>query len=105
MALYAAKKGAFMLINNKANDILKKARKAYKKPIPVKLVGPVSTENVISSWENDHQIAKPGDYIVTGVKGQKYPLASLPFLIMSGLISQEYVQGKIKNGLCLSGRL
>ena len=63
-----------MLINDIANDILKKARKAYKKPIPVKIEGPVMTETVIRSWENDHQMANPGDYIVTGIKGEKYPL-------------------------------
>lgn len=68
-----------MRINNIANEIFNKARKACKKPIPIKIEGPVTNDKMIKSMENDHQIAHPGDYVVTGMKGEEYPIPANVF--------------------------
>lgn len=66
-------------INNIVNDIFLKARKAYKKPVLVRIDGPVTEDTEINTWESDKQIAKPGHYIVTGIKGEKYPIPESVF--------------------------
>lgn len=68
-----------MRINDIGNDIFNKSKKAYKKPVSVKIEGPVEVETEVNSWENDRQIAHPGEYIVTGIKGEKYPIPSSVF--------------------------
>lgn len=68
-----------MRINDIANDIFNKASKAYKKPVPVKIEGPILHETFIRSWENDQLPVHRGDYIITGIKGEKYPISSTVF--------------------------
>jgi hypothetical protein len=68
-----------MRINYISDEIFRKAKKACKKPIAVKIEGPVTAETVVSSWENTAQIAHPGDYIVTGIKGEQYPIPEAVF--------------------------
>ncbi|MBO1514346.1 hypothetical protein [Metabacillus bambusae] len=68
-----------MRINDIALEIFNKAKKAYKKPVSVHIEGPVQSEKVISTWENKNQIASPGDYIISGIKGEKYPIPATVF--------------------------
>ena len=72
-------KGVFMRINEIANEIYNKAKKACKKPIPVKIKGPVTEETLIKTLESEQQIIHPGDYVVTGIQGEEYPISANVF--------------------------
>ena len=50
---------------------MQKPRRYVKKPIPVKAYQ-TDVKMVIHTLEGD-MTAKPGDYIITGVEGEKYP--------------------------------
>lgn len=44
-----------------------------KKPVEVEIEGPLSEEQVVETMEGE-LTASPGDYIVTGVEGERYPI-------------------------------
>ena len=48
-------------------------RKARKKPIAITVEGPIKIEREIYTLEG-HMLASVGDYIITGVNGEKYPI-------------------------------
>lgn len=48
-------------------------RQCRKKPVTVMFRGPVQKEEIIHTLEGDH-LARIGDYIIKGVKGEQYPI-------------------------------
>ncbi|MEK4230859.1 hypothetical protein [Solibacillus sp. FSL H8-0538] len=63
-----------MKINEIGTKLFNQASLAYKKPIHIKIEGPIQEQQIIASLENNEQVAKKGDYIVTGVQGEQYPI-------------------------------
>ena len=49
-----------------------KKRKYRKKPVIIEAEGPITEERTIKTLEGD-MLALPGDFIITGVKGEQYP--------------------------------
>ncbi len=68
-----------MRINEIANEIYSKSFEVYKKPIAVKIEGPIKEVINFSTLESKSQTARIGDYIVTGIKGEKYPISKEVF--------------------------
>lgn len=68
-----------MNINNMVQQFFEKASLAYKKPIKVKIEGPMTEPKMVASLENTEQIARIGDYIVTGINGEQYPIGPAVF--------------------------
>lgn len=66
-------------VNAELPQLFENAFKAYKKPVLVKITGPLATSEEVKSLENDKQLAKVGDYIVTGVDGERYPISAEVF--------------------------
>lgn len=48
-------------------------RKYVKKPVVIEAEGPIEEAQTIKTLEGD-MLASPGDYIITGVKGERYPV-------------------------------
>jgi len=62
-------------INDMLQTYYEQGLTAFKKPVLVKIEGPIEEEQVISSLENAKQLARVGDYVVTGVEGEQYPIS------------------------------
>ena len=68
-----------MKINDQLQELYAQASRAYKKPVIVKIDGPIEEAQPIASLENTAQQVQVGDYIVTGVRGERYPIGPAVF--------------------------
>ena len=64
-----------------------KTGRATKKPVEISYRIAEATE-VIHTLEGDHT-ANPGDYIITGVKGEQYPCKPDIFAITYDIVSER----------------
>ena len=68
-----------MIVNHFAEEIYHKSIPVIKKPIPVKITGPFDTKQKIKTLESEVQLVRPGNYIVEGPMGEKYPISPKVF--------------------------
>lgn len=68
-----------MNLNIFGQSVFSTAMEVYKKPIVIQISEPLTEETHVNSLENPNLFAPAGFRIVTGVKGEKYPLPPKDF--------------------------
>lgn len=81
-------------VNEKGTKLFNEGMEVFKKAIPVAIGAPLMEETIVSTLEGE-VIAPVGFHIVTGVKGEKYPIGPEVFAQYEEVSLGLYAKQKI----------